>query len=175
MIARFFALILMLAFGSVAVAADRPPADTVSGLYAHYLAATKLGPKGRFDAKPYLLPSFYAVIATAQARQDRCLKAKRTRCLIIDWDLYDGAQVPLYAYAVEATKTTIAPASATVPVTLTYARWNGTAGATATMLVQLSKTAGGWLVSDLLPPDPSSPAKTYSTRAAIQRALDYAR
>jgi hypothetical protein len=173
MLVRFFALMLTLALGSAAVAADRPPADTVSGLYAHYLAATKLGPKGRFEAKPYLLPSFYALIASANARQDSCFKAKGTRCLVIDWDIYDGAQVELYAYVVEAAKTTITGTSAIVPVKLTYER-NGTAGPTDTMLVQLTKTADGWRVADLLPPDPSSPTKTYSTRATIQRALDSA-
>jgi hypothetical protein len=168
MIVRAFTVsLLVIAFLAGAAPVGGSPADTVSALYLHVLAASHKG--GQLEAKPYLEPSFYSLIERVYARQDACFK-KSHHCLLIDWDIYDGAQVPMSAYQVEAAKTKITGASAIVPVKLTLG-WKGHPDGTLTMLVKLTKTANGWLISDLLPPDPSSPSKTNSTRASFEKAL----
>jgi hypothetical protein len=168
MTVRLLTVSLVVFIGSAGAApTGSSPTATVSALYAQVLAATHKG--GGLEVKPYLEPSFYSLIERVFARQDECFK-KSHRCLLVDWDIYDGAQVPMFAYLVEAAKTKITGTSAIVPVKLTLG-WHDHNDGTLTMLVKLTKTASGWLISDLMPPDPSSPSKTYSTRALFEKAL----
>lgn len=164
MIRRFASVTVVLALFAICSApvfAAPSATQVVKNFYASYLAATKRGTDGHFDPAPYLTPRLAKLLADAHAKERTC------RCAIVDWDVFDGAQVRIWAYAVQTTKARTSGANATVPIDLTY-EWAGKPGGHATMTIHSVRNGGRWLISDFV--DPHGRSALHDIAGALSQA-----
>jgi len=153
---RCIALIGALSLASTsAVAASVPAAPTavVKSFYAWVFA----NPRSTWDrlsaAKPFLTPSFYALLSRVMPYE------QRTHQEVLDADPFTDAQIESSGVTVGAA--VIKGSKATFGVAVRYPR-SPAGGQVAVVLVE---TAGGWRIDDLVG------ARGGSVRAELTRAM----
>jgi hypothetical protein len=128
---------LALMLGLLAASASLSASQTVDAFYKWYIGATRNGYwAGSFDdAKPYLEPSLWQAIDTANKRGEREGRA------ILYFDPFDDAQAPASSYLLGKARSSAAAAS--VPVTMQFAK-----SKPITFVVHLKRDGGKWLIDD---------------------------
>lgn len=152
---RWIALSGALIAGSSAAAASAPtaPAAVVKSFYAWVFA----GPRAAWDrlpeAKPFLTPSFYALLSNVMPYEER------THREVLDADPFIDAQIE--ASGVTVGDAAIDGSKATVRVAVHYPKWPAGNHVTVVLL----DTAHGWRIDDLVG------ARGGSARANLTRAM----